>query len=450
MKLEKLLGCEITDCRCGKVHRISTREVHLQPGSLDNLPQVINRHVTAGSVVCAVDDNTWAVAGQKAADMLADGGRKVEIHRVDRHAQPAHADRKAVEELVAVIKDRDAAGLLAIGSGTINDIGKSAATEAGRPLITVATAASMNGYPSAISALTVEGVKITDPCNPPVAIIADPQVLATAPAKMTGAGFGDLLSKNASTADWVAAHTLHGEYYCEFSAAVAEEAVNRCIDNADAIRKNQSEGLTILAEALMRSGIAMVIAGSSAPASGGEHLISHLWDMTAHWSGRTPALHGEQTGVTTLISLRLYEKLLALDKDDVQGLIQPKAVVETPEAFEERMRNTFRDIAKSILPYARQKYLGGPALQQRRQLILERWEDIRRAVTPVVIPADTSRSHLEAAGAVFRAADIGISEEELAFAYRNARWIRDRYTVLDLAAELGVLEKWQEEVLESI
>lgn len=192
----------------------------------------------------------------------------------------------------------------------------------------------MNGYPSAISALTVESVKITDPCNPPVAIIADPLVLATAPAKMTGAGFGDLLSKNASTADWVAAHTLHGEYFCAFSAAVAEEAVNRCIDNAAAIRKNQPEGLTILSEALMRSGISMVIAGSSAPASGGKHLISHLWDMTAHWSGRTPALHGEQTAVTTLISLRLYEKLLALDTGDVQDLIQRKAVEEEPGAFE--------------------------------------------------------------------------------------------------------------------
>ena len=149
----------------------------------------MERHVTGIAIVCAVDANTWAVAGEKAVGMLRDTGRQVAIHRVDRHSQPAHA--------------------------------------------------------------------------------------------------------------------LHGEYFCEFSAAVAEEAVNRCIDNAAAIRKNQPEGLTILSEALMRSGISMVIAGSSAPASGGKHLISHLWDMTAHWSGRTPALHGEQTAVTTLISLRL-------------------------------------------------------------------------------------------------------------------------------------------------
>ncbi len=447
MKLEELLECEISDCACGVVHRIPTREVHLQPGSIDNLPQVIKGHFTGKSIVCVVDTNTWTVAGEKAVGMLRDLGREATIHHVDRHSQPAHADQPAVDELVAVMNRSDADGVLAIGSGTINDIAKSAATATDRPLITVATAASMNGYPSAISALTVDGVKITSPCNPPVAIIADPQVLATAPEKMTGAGFGDLLSKNASTADWIAAHALHGEYYCEFAAAVANEAVNRCIDKADAIHKGLPDGLRILAEALMRSGIAMVIAGSSAPASGGEHLISHLWDMTAHWRGRTPALHGEQTAISTLISLRLYEKLLALDTEDIHHIIQCKPKEETPREFEGRLKNTFDDIAEFILPFARQKYLDGPALQKRRQLILERWENIRRAVTTVVIPAATSRSYLKRAGAVYRAADIGVSEHELEFAYRNARWIRNRYTVLDLVAELGMLENWREDVL---
>ena len=94
-------------------------------------------------------------------------------------------------------------------------------------------------------------------------------------------------------------------------------------------------------------------------------------------------------------------------------LVRPAGFEPAAYGFEERMRNTFRDIAESILPFARQKYLDGPTLQQRRQLILERLKEIRRAVMPVVIPTGTSRSHLKAAGAVFRAADIGISAEEL-------------------------------------
>ena len=445
--LTALLGKEIKDCPCGKVHFIPTREAALAPGSLRLLPQMAGRWFPPGPALCVADQNTFAAAGKKAVGMLQKSGWSVTVHLADEQSTSVHADRGAVEALTAALKKNRAEAILAVGAGTINDIAKSAATAVGLPLITVATAASMNGYPSAISALTVEGVKTTEPCRPPTAIIADPRILTTAPARMTGAGFGDLLSKNASTADWNMAHVLHGEYYCAFSATVAEEAVNRCIEQADAIRSGRPEGLAVLAEALLRSGISMVIAGSSAPASGGEHLISHLWDMTAHWTDRSPALHGEQTGVTTLICLRLYEKLLQLDETGLRRLIDRKPPAETPAAFEAKIRDTFRDIAEAVLPFARQKYLDGPSLSRRREAIFKKWAEIRRAVTPVVIPAKTCRAHLKAAGAVHSADDLGISKEELVFAYRQARWIRNRYTVLDLAAELGVLEQWQDEVL---
>jgi glycerol-1-phosphate dehydrogenase [NAD(P)+] len=448
--LEELLGSEITDCACGKVHRIPTREAALSPGSINKLPQMVERHFASGPVLCVVDANTWAAAGETAAGMLRASGRSIEVHYADHRSQPAHADAQSLAELVSAAHRSAAVGMLAVGSGTINDLCKSAATAVACPLITVATAASMNGYPSAISALTVKGVKITEPCAPPVAIIADPVILATAPGRMTGAGFGDLLSKNASGADWIVSHLLFDDYFCPFSAAVAENAVARCIANADAIRENRPEGLQILAEALLRSGIAMVIAGSSSPASGGEHLISHLWDMTAHWSGRTPALHGEQTGVSTLISLGLYEKLLALDGADLERLCARKPESMAPAVFEDHIRAVFRDLAAAVLPFARQKHLDRDGLQQRRKRLRDRWPDIRKAVAPAVIPADESRAILRAAGAVSRAADLGVAPLEIDFAYRYARWIRNRYTVLDLAAELGMLEAWQADVLQRI
>jgi glycerol-1-phosphate dehydrogenase [NAD(P)+] len=231
---------------------------------------------------------------------------------------------------------------------------------------------------------------------------------------------------------------------------VAEEAIKRCIANADAIKRNRPEGLAVLAEALLRSGISMVMAGSSSPASGGEHLISHLWDMTAHWSGRAPALHGEQTGVSTLISLGLYEKILALDSAAVRRLCLKKTEVADRTAFEAEMRDIFRDIAEAVLPFARAKFLDRRALRERREQIIHRWEDIRRSVAAIVIPAARSRAHLQAAGAAFRTDDLGISAQEAAFAYRYARWIRNRYTVLDLAAELGMLDAWQADVLSGI
>jgi len=445
--LRDLLGSEIDDCPCGQPHRIPTMEAVLQTGAISQLPRLADRFFSGAPVLCVVDVNTWPVAGKAAASALRSHGRRVTMHRLDPQSEPVHADRETVDALVAAINDHNPAGLLAVGSGTINDICKSAATVTDRPLITVATAASMNGYPSAISALTDRGVKVTEPCRPPMAIIADPDILATAPPRMGAAGFGDLLSKNASTADWLVGHVLFDEYFCGFSAAVAEAAVNRCVDNAERIRANLPDGLAVLMEALLRSGISMVLAGSSSPASGGEHLISHLWDMTAHWHGRTPSLHGEQTGVTTLMSLGLYEKLLALDVDGLRRRMRDKLLETTPTDFDAFIGIHFRDLGDAVRPFARQKYLDGESLERRRELILSRWEQLRDAVRPVVIPAADSRSYLKTAGAVCRAIDLGISREELTFAYRYARWIRNRYTVMDLAAELNLLEGWEEIIL---
>ncbi len=448
--LDELLATRRSGCVCGKEHHIPIREVLLHPGALHQLPTLVERRLPAGTILCVADANTWTIGGETAVALLQDAGRKVALYMVDSSSPIVHADGHAVQALAEAIHGSKATGLLAVGSGTINDIAKSAATASGCPQITVATAASMNGYPSAIAALTVNGVKVTEPCRPPVAIIADPHILATAPAAMTAAGFGDLLSKNASTADWLLGHHLFDEYYCGFAAAVADDAVKRCIAAAEEIRKNAPDGMAVLAEALVRSGISMVLAGSSSPASGGEHLISHLWDMTAHWVDRTPALHGQQTGVTTLISLKLYEKLLALDDTAIEHLCRADASVEGKERFEERINAAFGDIAPAVMPFALQKYLDLPSLQKRRRLIQARWPAIRKAVADVVISAAASRSYLTEAGAIVRAADLGISEKEVAFGYRFGRWIRSRYTILDLIAELGRQEAWEEEIIKEV
>jgi glycerol-1-phosphate dehydrogenase [NAD(P)+] len=418
----------------------------LRPGALKLLPEVVDRWMPIGPLILVVDGNTWTAAGKKAVRLLESAGRTVLLHFVDRTNQPVHADKQTVADLVARIERVPTAGLVGVGSGTISDICKAAATATGKTLITVATAASMNGYTSAISALTVDGVKITEPCHPPAAVIADPEVLASAPQFMSAAGFGDLLSKNASTADWILSNALLGDYFCSVPVEVAEEAVANSIRQADIIRTNKPEGLAVLIDALLRSGIAMVLAGSSSPASGGEHLISHLWDMTAHWTGRTPALHGQQTGVTTLISLALYQKILSLDSEEIR-LRDVKPEFRTLGAMEAELRSVFRDIAASVMPHARAKFLDQNGLTARRQLILSRWEMIRRAVSAVVISPALSRQHLQSAGAVDTIDGLGITGEELQFAYTYARWIRNRYTVLDLTADIGMLNEWRDEVL---
>jgi glycerol-1-phosphate dehydrogenase [NAD(P)+] len=447
--LQELLGLEIHGCRCGTTHRVPTREVSLRRGAMNLLPEFVDRWMPPGPLILVADGNTWSAAGEKAVRLLESAARKVSLHFVDHNNQAVHADKQTVADLVSLIERETTAGLIGVGSGTINDICKAAATATGKTLITVATAASMNGYTSAISALAVDGVKITEPCHPPVAVIADPEVLASAPQSMSAAGFGDLLSKNASTADWILSNALLGEYFCSIPVEIAEEAVATSIRQAGIIKSNKPEGLSVLIDALLRSGIAMVLAGSSSPASGGEHLISHLWDMTAHWTGRTPALHGQQTGVTTLISLALYQKILSLEPEVIRRKdVKPEFL--TIAAMESELRSVFRDIAASVMPHARAKFLDQNGLAARRQLILSRWDKIRKAVSAAVISPALSRQHLQTAGAVTNIDGLGITGEELQFAYTYARWIRNRYTVLDLAADIGMLNEWRDEILVSV
>ncbi|MFZ7127957.1 MAG: sn-glycerol-1-phosphate dehydrogenase [Desulfobacterales bacterium] len=446
LTLDRMTGMEIGDCPCGRRHEVPTREIALGAGALDRLPEMAGRWIGRGPILLVVDSNTLGAGGDRARTLLAGTGYDVVLHRSDAREATVHADGETVAELSETIRRTAPAGVLAVGAGTINDICKAAATDAKLPLITVATAASMNGYTSAITALTLNGLKVTAPCLPPVAVIADPEILATAPQAMNAAGFGDLLSKNASTADWVMSHFLLGDYFCEVPVRVVEKAVEACIRHAGGIRKNDENSLAVLSEALLRSGISMVLAGSSSPASGGEHLISHLWDMTAHWSGRSPALHGAQTGVTTLLSLALYERLLELDETAIRA-IDARPAFASEEDLDAELGETFRDLAPSILPEARRKYMNAEDLNHRRELILAQWEAIREAVGKVVIPSRTSRRHLEAAGGAVTSKALGISPEILRFAFRNARWIRNRYTVLDLAAEIGVLDDWMEGVI---
>ncbi len=447
--LQELLGLEIHGCRCGTTHRVPTREVSLRRGAMNLLPEFVDRWMPPGPLILVADGNTWSAAGEKAVRLLESAARKVSLHFVDHNNQAVHADKQTVADLVSLIERETTAGLIGVGSGTINDICKAAATATGKTLITVATAASMNGYTSAISALAVDGVKITEPCHPPVAVIADPEVLASAPQSMSAAGFGDLLSKNASTADWILSNALLGEYFCSIPVEIAEEAVATSIRQAGIIKSNKPEGLSVLIDALLRSGIAMVLAGSSSPASGGEHLISHLWDMTAHWTGRTPALHGQQTGVTTLISLAIYQKILSLEPEVIRRKdVKPEFL--TIAAMESELRSVFRDIAASVMPHARAKFLDQNGLAARRQLILSRWDKIRKAVSAAVISPALSRQHLQTAGAVTNIDGLGITGEELQFAYTYARWIRNRYTVLDLAADIGMLNEWRDEILVSV
>ncbi len=444
--IENLLGKTIP-CTCGVKHAICTKEVIIAENALGEIASCCKQCLPGKRVLLVADQVTWRVAGERVAKNLETAEYSVEVLclQAGRNKQVTADDKNVHLVRNAICPGIDF--LIAVGAGSINDLVKLASYQSGRPYIVVPTAPSMNGYTSNIAAIMSKGIKRTMPAHAPVGVVADLQILATAPEDMVQAGLGDMLSKPVANADWKLSHLIKGEYYCGFPLHIVQEAEHTCRTHAMAIGSGERAAIRILTEALIFSGFSMVIAGSSAPASGGEHLISHYWDMTAHRYGREKRLHGAQVGVATLVTSTLYEKIRQLEPENI-NMTRLRKQYPNWETQSRKLQKIHGSLAKKVVTEARKKYLPLSKIEREWTFILENWQTIWKELTPCLIPSARIKKILVQAGAPTTVRELGISAHELGHAFLHARDIRSRYTILDFAADLGVLESFSQDVLE--
>ncbi|WP_456422755.1 NAD(P)-dependent glycerol-1-phosphate dehydrogenase [Thermococcus sp.] len=212
------------------------------------------------------------------------------------------ATMEEVERTINLIRDEKADWVIAVGGGSIIDVAKLASFKEGVPFVSFPTTASHDGIASANASIRDLGTKTSIKAVPPVAVIADVKVIKTAPYRYLAAGVGDTISNLTAVKDWQLAHRIRGEYYSEYAASLSLMSAKMVMKNADIIRLGNEESVRKVIKALISTGVAMSIAGSSRPASGAEHLFSHALDMLLE----KPALHGEQTGLGTIIMAYLH------------------------------------------------------------------------------------------------------------------------------------------------
>jgi glycerol-1-phosphate dehydrogenase [NAD(P)+] len=317
MDLSGLLGT-MFECECGRTHDVPVRRFVYEPEAVNRLPEIVEACLRPGSVrraAVVVDVRTREVCGRQVEAVLKSAGLDVRpIVLPDRdHGGPV-CDEPTFEALSKWIQEAAPDWVVAVGSGVINDLSKWTSFAAGLPYLVVATAASMNGYSAANVAPTVAGVKVLVKARPPLAVVAEPEIIERAPCEMTAAGFGDTIAKHQSNADWLMNHVLFDEYHCPFCAGIINEIEPMYLDYPEGIAQGRTEAVGALFEALFWTGLAMTLVGTSAPASGGEHLLSHTLDMVASMRGHEHDLHGRQVGVGTLLSAALYERVLSIDE----------------------------------------------------------------------------------------------------------------------------------------
>ena len=192
--------------------------------------------------------------------------------------------------------------IIGVGGGKSVDVGKLAAFRKHIPFYSVPTSASHDGISSPFASLKGLDRPYSVMAKPPLGILADIDVIASAPRRLLSSGCGDLVSKLTAVKDWQLANKVTGEYYGSYAANLALMSANVVIEDSKRIGKFGKGSVRDLVEALISTGVAAGIAGSSRPCSGSEHLFSHYLDLLAPESG----LHGEKCGIGTIMMAKLH------------------------------------------------------------------------------------------------------------------------------------------------
>jgi glycerol-1-phosphate dehydrogenase [NAD(P)+] len=252
-------------------------------------------------------------------------------------------------------------------------------------------------------------------------------VLSAAPARMIRAGLGDSLCRSTAQADWLLSHHLYGTAYRRAPFVLLADDEPALLDEPEALLRGDPEAMRALARTLVLSGLGMTICDGSYPASQGEHLISHYIDMFAP-AGREAYFHGEQVAVATLTMARIQEEVLAAGPPSLRSASMSRA----------ELRRRFGDeIGASCWQAFAAKQIAGEAEAKLERHLADHWDAIRESVGRAMIPAERIQAVLQRAGCPTGPAEIGLSSAFYATAVRNARFLRDRYTFLDLADDSG-------------
>jgi glycerol-1-phosphate dehydrogenase [NAD(P)+] len=292
-----------------------------------------------------------------------------------------------------------------------------------------ATAPSMNGYTSMNASITVDGHKHTLPAAAPLGVYMDLEVLAASPPRLIRSGLGDSLARSTAQVDWLLSHHLLGTGYRAAPFALLARDEPALLAAPEALVEGDLGAMRALARTLVLSGLGMTICRGSQPASQGEHLISHYLDMFAPPS-RAQFLHGEQVGVATLTIARLQQALL--------GGAPPRLAPCAINAAD--LQRLFgAEIGASCWKEFAAKRLTHESAADLTHRLAQIWPTLCATLARVTIPAATIEATLRRAGCASVAADIGVDATFYGNAVRNARYLRDRYTFLDLAADAGRL-----------
>lgn len=391
----------------------------VEADALNAVADIVRRHQLGSRLLLVCDDTTWVAAGQPLQELLA-GSFTTFAHSLGRNPG---ARLEHIQPILETASAHAIDGLIAVGSGTVNDVTKYAAYKLGRDYISVATAASMNGYSSATASLEEQHVKHSFVARPPKAVVADLRVVAAAPRRLARAGLGDTLCRSTVAADRYISHVVMGT---PFERAIFDKLRRHepwLLTNIQLLKEGSMEYMHYLMHALLDAGDAMTEVASSVVASQGEHMIAHTLEMLYGRELRE-SLHGEMIAVTTTAMAHLQHKIL---------LSQPALRHHTRE--EAHFTRFFgSSTGKTLAKRYANKLLPADQVDAMNARFQHDWPEIKAELLAMVVPANGIERAYKEAGLATTPQGIGLMQERFNSALTYAYMTRERFTFLDLAA----------------
>jgi glycerol-1-phosphate dehydrogenase [NAD(P)+] len=416
-------------------------------GMLDSLHGNLSGVFGDKSYIVVTDAKIWGAVSPYFAAFLA---RKPDTAFHILPASPApYASDSLVAAVRAVLAGSDRIPI-AVGSGTINDVVKRASYECGIRYACVPTAPSVDGFTSYGAAITVQGFKVTLKCPAPIVVITDENILRQAPLALISAGYADLLAKLPSGADWILAEALGIEAVDPAAWGLVQPAARSLLGRGSAVVARDAAAVSELYQGLIASGLAMQRYKDSRPASGAEHQLSHTWEMSHLEKDGNPISHGFKVAIGTLISTALAQELFGAS-GSLRRLVEKRRFAPATDLTGIRLRRA-DDLLKGSPYYDRTiemiatKTRSSAELEARAKRAGKAWDGLAVRYAEQIPPFDRLKADLLAAGCPTEPAEIGLSRDACVRSLKIASLIRNRYTILDLISEFGVLDEAAEAV----
>lgn len=380
------------------------------------------------------DLNTYQALGESVEGVLKNQGYDVIVAIVE--GDDVIANEESLVQVFLKV-DQEKRTFLGVGSGTITDITRFVSHRARSSFISLPTAPSVDGYTSIGSPLVIGGIKKTILCQPPIALFADLPTLCASPPLMIAAGFGDMIGKLLSTADWKLGHILWDEPFDEAIWHRSRKAAFLCAEHAEEIGLRKEEGVRILMEGLIESGLCMLDFGNSSPASGAEHHISHFWEMKLLRENRPPILHGAKVGVASVITSGWYESLQDLSQAQAAAILK-EVQLPDPKEVELEVRAVYSTIGnKVIAEQAEFIHMNPHTFTHLKKRIVECWHEILDIADQVPSPRQITEWLQKAKGPISTDMLL-LKKEEVQQAINYSHYERRRFSINKLRHILGM------------